>query len=289
MNRHNEQNIWSKSVNYLNSMDKAQLLFAWTSTGHLFSHPMSTAFNRYQVSKINAYSFSSLTSVIFGKNTPITFTGKMQSLYLGFFAAGVHKILSRFFKYIMLPGTAKFVSDAKIIDATNPAVFVGIAGAIIGVLEVPLMHPIETIKLKRQSGNNSPLLHLIRNERFGLYKGATLAACKNFLGLSIFFGMTEYTKQKLSDGNRKQITFEILFISAMAGAIAETLLTNPLDVIKKRTQLGAGNLSAFSVFKEAVKNEGARVLYRGSILKMCRAVTKKALPMAVMQLAFSGK
>ncbi|WP_419418457.1 MC/SLC25 family protein [Legionella sp. D16C41] len=282
-----EQVIPNQNFPSKNSLNLA-VIISWTTLTHAYAHPFGTAFNRYQIDRTKISTWNDVSKVIFLHQHNASWATKIKSLYLSFYSAGFYKLLARTFKYggqpIVFECLESLMNEeltTKLGDKRKP-LLQATAGAAIGVLELPFLHPLDTIKLKRQIGNNIPVLELIKQERWALYNGWALAGFKNILSLSTFFGVTAATKLMLEQKEGKATFFQTLLLSSTMGAVADALVTNPLSVIKKRRQVQS-NLSAFSIFKESIRNEGISVLYRGAFFKAAQSVARKALPLAATQ------
>ncbi|WP_131783184.1 MC/SLC25 family protein [Legionella gresilensis] len=265
------------------------LVTSYTTIAHGFTYPFGTAFNRYQISKTKILSKEDFLNVVFLQQKPSSFWARINSLYPGFFSAGSYKLLSRVFKYCGQPLMFEFLNNqigekvqANFGDNSKP-ILQAAAGASIGILELPILHPIDTFKLQKQMGDTNSFLDSIKTKRWTLYNGWALAGFKNVLSLSTFFGVTSVTRLFIDGQGLNKSPLQTLLCASFVGAAADTLVTNPVSFIKKRRQVQKSNVSSFSIFKDAVKEEGVSVLYRGSFFKIAQTVARRAIPLALTQ------
>ncbi len=214
-------------------------------------------------------------------------TEKIKSLYKGMSVAIAYSIMQRSYKFC----TQSTVSDniEKHVGETTRSHFDAptakvlqemAAGVITGTGELVLL-PADNLKVKRQTGvlqkGVKPLVDMIIKERGALYNGWEAALCRNIPGTVTMFGGAAYVYNHWFhvQGSRDATVSQSLIASA-AGAFCSVVATNPADVIKVRTQKleGQGKVSAFSVLKNTVKEEGVKALGKGLKLRAVVAVPK---------------
>ena len=133
----------------------------------------------------NVSKTASYTSIIFRDAAEKSIASKYASLFPGFgFAAG-YKIIQRIYKFGGQPIAKDFLTTRygkcfeDIFASKSKVMIHATAGSIIGVGEVVLL-PLDILKIKMQTNPNAimnrNIFKIIRDEGFGLYKGATWTA-----------------------------------------------------------------------------------------------------------------
>jgi solute carrier family 25 (mitochondrial citrate transporter), member 1 len=153
------------------------------------------------------------------------------------------------------------------------------SGAIAGVFADVLTHPFSTIKTRLQvqgatsavsngateiySGPISALISICRKEGFrSLYKGVGVVVVAAAPSQALYFGGYETVKRLAGDHPMS------IFAAGCAAQLCGSLAWVPMDVIKERLQI-EGQVSttenfggSYSAFKNILKNEGVKGLYR---------------------------
>ncbi|SAM09294.1 hypothetical protein [Absidia glauca] len=81
--------------------------------------------------------------------------------------------------------------------------------------------------------------------------------------------------------SEKELPFGLQLTCGAIAGVVEILALYPLDVIKTRAQLSSGaSVGVVSSFKEIVKTEGARTLYRGIAFPLSVEAPKRAITFA---------
>jgi hypothetical protein len=250
-------------------------------------YPTSTALTRIQVHTSPIRTFDDGMNVIFRDVRGKGFLSCWSSLYYGFLSAGSYKILTRSVKYGGQPSAARQLEhwcgpQARdyLGEKQSKALLEALAGGCIGISEVILFHWLDTIRIKRQSGDHTSFWkHL--NDPVKLYNGSVITMTRNFVSFSVLFGVSSMLMSMMGLGSAREANLGQRFSSASVAAGVSVLATNPLDVTKTRIQSAANRVSALSMFRQIVSNEGVLALYKGVTLKILSALPKKALPLAL--------
>jgi len=136
-----------------------------------------------------------------------------------------------------------------------------IYGAIAGVMETMICHPLDTIKTRYQN-NNDPfsMKYGIR----GFYRGVFTVINGVIPKMGVRFASFEYFRY-LTDGN-------IALSGLCSGFVEAVLVVNPIDVIKIRMQThsmkepGSTELTVWNI----IQSEKWRLFYRGVYFTMLR-------------------
>jgi solute carrier family 25 (mitochondrial S-adenosylmethionine transporter), member 26 len=172
-----------------------------------------------------------------------------------------------------------------------------------------ILTPAEVLKQNAQvvlkdgkSKRGSPTLEVLKHFRrqpTQLWRGYTALAARNLPFTALQFPLFEHLKQNFlakrkqkNDGKPVDGIFDRASITAMSGAIAGSgaaWITTPIDVVKTRIMLAAGEESSkrasersgdsegprkrpvrksgWLVGKEVLRNEGVRGIFRGALLR----------------------
>jgi solute carrier family 25 S-adenosylmethionine transporter 26 len=198
------------------------------------------------------------------------------------------------------PNSTLYVPSAAIHSVSS-------AGA--ELVSCAILTPAEVLKQNAQvvlkdgkSKRGSPTLEVLKHFRrqpTKLWRGYTALAARNLPFTALQFPVFEHLKQyfltrrtKKNDGKPVESIFERASITAMSGSIAGSgaaWITTPIDVVKTRIMLAAGEESSkpapetsggsegpgkkptrksgWLVGKEVLRNEGLRGIFRGALLR----------------------
>ncbi|KAH6569952.1 hypothetical protein BASA62_004548 [Batrachochytrium salamandrivorans] len=217
-------------------------------------HPIDTIAKRLMnnQSKLAAgHSFSEKTAeinrVIFKDAAGKGGFTKYISLFPGLkFAAG-YKILQRIYKFGGQPYVNEYLNknhkttfQSTFGEAHSKTMMHAMAGSLVGIGEIVLL-PLDALKIKMQTNagtySGQSVLQIVRQEGWGLYRGATWTAARNAPGSFALFGGSAIAKEylfKLEDYSKA--TFFQNFVASISGAVASITISAPLDVIKTRIQ-----------------------------------------------------
>lgn len=220
--------------------------------------------------------FTNLNKVVFKDAHSQGFVSKYTSLFPGLgFAAG-YKITQRIYKYGGQPYAKDYLNSHHrsfftntFGEKTGKTVMHATAGSIVGVGEIALL-PLDVLKIKSQTNPETlkgrGIFALIREEGFGLYRGAMWTAARNAPGSFALFGGAAAVKEYgfgLKDYN--QATFFQNFCSSIGGAVASITVAAPLDVVKTRIQNRPFDApeSGISIIRNMVRKEGLGSFFKG--------------------------
>ncbi|KIW28795.1 hypothetical protein, variant [Cladophialophora immunda] len=226
-------------------------------------------------------SVSALNAVIFRESASAPVLTKFTSLFPGLGYAAGYKILQRIYKYGGQPFVRDYLTqhhgqefDKAFGKGTGKAMLNATAGSLIGIGEVGLL-PLDVLKIRMQTNpdvlRSRGFLQIVKDEGFGLYRGAGWTAARNAPGSFALFGGSSFTKEyffKLEDYNAA--TWGQNFVASVAGAAASLLVSSPLDVIKVRIQSRSHSdpESGIRIMTNMVKNEGVMSFFKGIVPKM---------------------
>jgi hypothetical protein len=265
---------------------------------HTFIHPVDNAVHRLQnateaeKAKTYAQRMLNFNRIIFTNNGAVTIPQKVVLLYKGFFVSGLHKTLSRTFKYGTQPIIAASIEHhlgpsirASLGSQTGSQMIGALAGAAVGIGET-VFTPLDRYKILRQLGFNGSFTQFLQTERMAVFKGLGAAIARNVPGsFALFFassGMkSHFVRQNIEKKGNPDLSLSQHFMSATVGAVAATVTTNPQEVVKTRVMARQGNASAFSILKQTVVNEGVSTLGRGLFLRSIFAIPKLGIPMTL--------
>ena len=215
-------------------------------------HPVDTIAKRLMHNKksnINKSNYSNL----FKEHHTSNLINKYKSLYTGAKFATGYKILQRTYKYggqsILSDYIGKF-SDNKLLNQS-------ISGAIIGAGEVVLL-PLDVLKIQMQTNaqslSNKTFSNIVREQGFGLYRGAGMTMMRNIPGSFALFGGNSFMKEKVFRlENYNNSTFFQNFLSSTFGAFCSITVSSPMDVIKTRIQAETAKKSSVKLITDLVK------------------------------------
>lgn len=262
---------------------------------HIIAYPISTVVSRLQVSPLQSNQMHEVHSIVFPGLQNACLAAKTRSLYSGFLSGGLHKVSARTMRYGGQPILAawlekKFTRSAQ--QYFNPdeskIFFESSAGAAMAIAHVIVFAPLDNIKTKKQNGNLLPMLQLIQQERGNLYNGTPIIAAlaKDIPKALTLFGTSSavLTQLKKFNENKQEASLSQHIVSAMAGAFANVVISNPQSVIKARIQNQhnqAGCIGLFAMFRKTVQEEGFSALYKGISFRLLLAVPEKVLPLAL--------
>jgi len=258
------------------------------SISQLIFYPTSTSLTRIQVNTTPLRSFEDLKRVVFGNAYQEGLSARFASIYSGFMLAGTYKIAARSLKYGLQPTVASFLSHhygeqarTNLGELQGKALLEALAGGSIGMFEVLFFHALDTIKIKRQGGDRTPFVKLIRQDPIKLYNGAGITMARNFTSFSVLFGVSSMLMSLMGYQNTREANLKERFGAAATAAGVSVVVTNPLDVIKTRIQSAPLRVSTLSMFRNVCHSEGLFAFYKGISLRIFTSLPKKALPMVL--------
>lgn len=184
-----------------------------------------------------------------------------------------------------------------------------IAGAVGGLATWVVSTPTELIKCRAQLSSPpksswSITKSIVRTEGLrGMYFGGGVTALRDSIGYGFYFWSYELTTQLMTSSTKRETSFvedtaKVLLCGGLAG-VATWASIFPLDVIKTRVQaqtlepetrllLDDGTppkrrLGATEVAKEAYREGGSRVFFRGLTICSIRAFAVNAIQWAVYE------
>ncbi|ETS83974.1 hypothetical protein PFICI_05850 [Pestalotiopsis fici W106-1] len=184
-----------------------------------------------------------------------------------------------------------------------------VAGAIGGLATWVVSTPTELIKCRAQlssppASSWSIAKSVLRNEGIrGLYLGGVVTALRDSIGYGFYFWSYELSTQMMMSSKKRETSFsedaaKVLLCGGLAG-VATWASIFPLDVIKTRVQAQvlssetrplmdtrpnqAKRLGAVAVAKEAYREGGSRVFFRGLTICSVRAFFVNAIQWAVYE------
>ncbi|KAG0647372.1 Carnitine acylcarnitine translocase [Hyphodiscus hymeniophilus] len=243
--------------------------------------------------------FSSYGSLIRGATAPILGYGALNALL-----------------FVTYNRTSSFLTQTQGQD-TQPILWTTwVAGAVGGLATWAVSTPTELVKCRAQVASSGAAMNswgitkeILRREGVkGLYAGGVITALRDSVGYGFYFWSYELSTKFLEErmkgevGSAGQEATKVLLCGGLAGVITWASVF-PLDVVKTRVQtqfLGAsentalltGNvvggptqrrLGAVAIAKNAYRNEGIRVFFRGLGICSVRAFVVNAVQWAVYE------
>ncbi len=164
------------------------------------------------------------------------------------------------------------------------------AGCVAGTLSILACHPLDTIRIRLQSGQFSSISECfkssLKNEgALGLYKGLIPPLVGVSLINASLFGMKAVTQSFLQDmddesgqdsvSNSDQPNFKHLMISGATAGLASGFISSPVELLKIRQQLdqrGSDSAKLWPLTRDIVRNSGCLSLFRGLSATLIREV-----------------
>ncbi|KAI9932714.1 hypothetical protein ASPWEDRAFT_33637 [Aspergillus wentii DTO 134E9] len=201
--------------------------------------------------------------------------------------------------------------DGSVVDPTNPQGVslskIWLAGAAGGLASWTISSPTEFIKCRTQLDTRQGVSSwavakdIVRNKGWrGLYFGGAITSARDAIGYGFYFWSYEYSKRLMASENDEahQSAMKVLLCGGIAG-VATWASVFPLDVIKTRLQaqtIGTPEaqqlllsqsirqpLSSFRLARQAYRNEGLSVFYRGLGVCSIRAFIVNAVQWATYE------
>jgi solute carrier family 25 carnitine/acylcarnitine transporter 20/29 len=160
------------------------------------------------------------------------------------------------------------------------------AGCVAGTLSILACHPLDTIRIRLQSGQFSSISECFKSSRrnegaLGLYKGLIPPLVGVSLINASLFGMKAVTQGFLKDiddesvFNADQPNFKHLMISSATAGLASGFISSPVELLKIRQQLdqrGSDSAKLWPLTRDIVRNSGFLSLFRGLSATLVREV-----------------
>ncbi|KAM0787225.1 Mitochondrial GTP/GDP carrier protein 1 [Microbotryomycetes sp. NB124-2] len=236
-------------------------------------HPVDTTAKRLMSNKSTTASYN---QIIFKDFAQASAGRKFVSLFPGLGYAAAYKILQRVYKFGGQPYFNDFLNknfksqfNNVFGDKNGKAVMSATAGSLTGIGEIVLL-PLDVLKIKRQTNPEAfrerGFLRIVKDEGFGLYRGASWTAARNAPGSFALFGGSAFTKEYVFGlQDYRSATWFQNFIASIAGSVASIAISQPLDVIKTRIQNQnfESKASGTTVIRELLKHEGPGAFFKG--------------------------
>lgn len=230
---------------------------------------------------------SSLNIALGADGCKATRAQKMRSMYRGLHFAYFYKTVQRGFQYSAQPFIANWLSvrhrssfertfSGRLAQPAEHA----FAGCIMGCSEIMFL-PIDSLKVKSQTGVSLPSAVAWRATLAHLYRAAGWTAARNGVGAFTLFGGAAFTKEHVMGLKEyRQASPWQHFASSTVAAVLSICASSPLDVIKTRVQrqgveAGRGQ-GGFQIAQELIRNEGKAAFYKGIVPK-CSVTAPKLI------------
>jgi hypothetical protein len=258
------------------------IMSASFATGLIY-HPLDVMVRRWQRSTLTLKQAKSdpagLRTVIFQQAANGTGFHKLASVFQGFPIGITYKCVLLTYVMVCESAIVNLVKASRLNQVYQTALGSNYAlaathataGALVGLGETVFL-PLEILKTQyvtnpvvRQTIKTSGLGYYLAQEKRFFYKTAPIAALKYSLGLSVFFGIDSAVKCSYAS---EQLTRSQVLMAASTGAVANIVLTTPLDVIKVRAESTVGPVSIIGIVKETLKNEKPSAFFRSLAPKL---------------------
>jgi solute carrier family 25 carnitine/acylcarnitine transporter 20/29 len=168
-----------------------------------------------------------------------------------------------------------------------------VAGCVAGTLSILACHPLDTIRIRLQSGQFSSISQCVKSSLknegvLGLYKGLVPPLVGVSLINASLFGTKSLTHTMLDDMDDKSDTepssnatqqtqpnLKHLMISGAAAGFASGFLSSPIELLKIRQQLdqrGSNSAKLLPLTRDIVRNSGWLSLFRGLNATLIREI-----------------
>ena len=168
-----------------------------------------------------------------------------------------------------------------------------VAGCVAGTLSILACHPLDTIRIRLQSGQFSSISQCVKSSLknegvLGLYKGLVPPLVGVSLINASLFGTKSLTHTMLDDMDDKSDTepssnatqqtqpnLKHLMISGAAAGFAWGFLSSPIELLKIRQQLdqrGSNSAKLLPLTRDIVRNSGWLSLFRGLNATLIREI-----------------
>ena len=176
--------------------------------------------------------------------------------------------------------------DSKVNNLALPYVFS--AGFFSGVVVSTVTTPIELIKCRMQAvpsgvffrNSLDCLLFTLRHGGWkGLFRGHASTLMREGPGNAIYFTLYEVIVRAITKGqDRDNISPKLLMLAGSISGMAYWLPMFPADLIKSKIQADTmtNRKPFFNIFKEILRQEGIRGLYKGLGITLVRSVPANA-------------
>lgn len=236
-------------------------------------HPVDTVAKRLMSNKVSG---KPLMEVVFREHANARAGQKFLSLFPGLGYAAGYKVLQRVYKFGGQPYFNDFLSKNFKSSFTNAfgekngkAMMSATAGSLTGIGEIVLL-PLDVLKIKRQTNpeafRSRGFVQIVRDEGFGLYRGASWTAARNAPGSFALFGGSAFTKEYVFGlEDYRSASWYQNFVASIAGSVSSIAISQPLDVIKTRIQNQnfESKVGGMTVIRELIKNEGFSAFFKG--------------------------
>lgn len=178
----------------------------------------------------------------------------------GFYAGGLTQVI-----FVAPEKAIKFSTNEYILTIIDNKILAGMCG---GLAQVIITNPMEILKIQAQiyvNNVNSNKFTIIDAYKKiggfnGLYKGVGLCASRDIPFSGIYFPLYHFLMSNYTN---------TYIASLIAGSIAAFSCT-PMDVIKTRVQCNL-NMSCGELFKESIKKEGIKCMFRGGLWRALKS------------------
>ncbi|CAB1427263.1 unnamed protein product [Pleuronectes platessa] len=251
--------------------------------GLALGHPLDTVKVRLQAQSMykgilhcvaKTYSNEGLHGFFKGMAFPVLTTGIINSIVFGSYSNALD-----------------YLTQSQRCDRSKPAstAHVFTAGCFSGLMQVFVCAPVDLVKVRLQGQTSAhryrgPIhcVSVILKEEGprGLFRGGLALALRDVPCYGLYFLPYEVTRMALTGSGKESDTFAILMAGGTAGVVTWIFAT-PMDVVKARLQMsGAGGRVYSGVLhclRVSVREEGARVLFKGLLLNSLRAFPVNAV------------
>lgn len=262
---------------------------AASGISYLLFHPVSTIRDRVQMHAGRINSLQEMRKIIFLEAHDQGGFIQAKSMYKGFVSAMTYKLLSRTMKYATQPVIARQIdyhagqtAREYLGNVHGKSLVHAIAGGCVGAVEVALLHPLNTLKARRQTFDLRPIMTMYNADGLGFfYNGFGVAFLKSIPAAFALFGTNAGVMSYYEIKNPEDASLKHHGIAAACGVVVGALVTNPQDVVMKRAQNQHSSISSASIFKQIFNQQGIKGFYRGITLNILTSLPKKAAPLAL--------
>ncbi|CEQ40834.1 SPOSA6832_02489, partial [Sporobolomyces salmonicolor] len=227
-------------------------------------HPVDTVAKRLMSNKVSG---KPMMEVVFREHATATAGKKFLSLFPGLGYAAGYKSQPYFNDFLNKNFKQSFSSVFG--EKNGKAMMAATAGSLTGIGEIVLL-PLDVLKIKRQTNpeafRSRGFLQIVKDEGFGLYRGASWTAARNAPGSFALFGGSAFTKEYVFGlQDYRTATWYQNFVASIAGSVSSIAISQPLDVIKTRIQNQnfESKVGGMQVVRDLIKHEGFTAFFKG--------------------------
>merc|ERR1711997_368549 len=155
-----------------------------------------------------------------------------------------------------------------------------IAGGFGGLCSLAVGYPFDTVKVRLQTSANSKTTYksafdclkkiVIHEGAFNLFRGISGLACVALPRFALMFHSNTVARNYLMDNEDSKHYFHIMLSGALSQVLVVPLIVAPLERIKVIMQTDPKVQGQWSCFKQIMRTEGPRGVFKGTLITYAR-------------------